>query len=315
MAASAFLKKTHNKAGLSLHENALRYVELEGNLSGAKVVRKMAVPTNGRGVKKNSLADPGELIAPLQELAVKIGGRFKAPVALALPSRDILIRILELPEMSLEDAREALQWDFDKYFPYAFTDAAVDMGRVENAVHVEKGMMSVLVAACRLRTVESVLRMAETAEIELSTIEPESVAMFRASLGPVTSFAGGYLAIFAEHDVTQLVLGYKDNGILYRTSLVDVPETADGARDFSPLVREVANTLTFVRNQYKELPLEHLMLGGSFAAQGGLGEILQETTGLKVLRVDPWSAWGLPVPPGESAGWEAAVGLAVRDLS
>ena len=314
MAASALFKKTRNKAGLALHEDDLRYIELEGNLSRLRVAKKVSVPSGGNGIRKNSLVDAGELLAATQTLGSRIGG-FKTPVAVSVPSRDILIRVVDLPELEMDDAPEALQWDFEKYFPYAFSDAAVDISRVENPLKGEPGMMSVLVAACRLRTVESVMRLAATAGMPLATIEPENVAMFRAALGPTLSFPGGYLAVFAENGVSQLILGYKDNGVLYRTSLVDVGTADEEQKDFSALVREIGNTLTFARNQYRELQLEHIMLGGAFAGDAGLKGVIEETTGLKVLVADPWSPWGIPVPSDDALGWETAVGLAVRELS
>ena len=313
MAASALFKKPTSKAGLALHENDLKYIELEGDLSNLKVVKKLSLPAGGKGVKKNSLADAGELLAPLQALGSRIGG-FKAPVALSMPSRDMLIRVVDLPELELEDAREALKWDFEKYFPYAISDAAVDIARVENPIKGEPGTMSVLVAACKLRTVESVMRLAETAKIPLDTIEPENVAMFRSFVGPTLAFPAGFLALYSEEGVSQLILGYRDNGVLYRTSMIDVTLTEEGKHDFSQLVREVSNTLTFARNQYKDLLIEHIILGGPFARDSELKDIISETSGLKIITADPWSSWGIPTPAEDTVGWETAVGLAVRDL-
>ena len=314
MAASALFKKQRNKAGLALQEDALRYIEVEGTLSKPRVVKRVTVPSGGKAIRKNSLVDPGELLSPLQNMKARMGG-FKVPVAFSLPSRDILIRVIEMPELEMNDAREALQWDFEKYFPYAFSDAAVDISKVENPLKGEPGTMSVLVAACRLRTVESVMRLAATAGMQLATIEPENVAMFRAALGPTLSFPGGYLAVFAENGVSQLILGYKDNGVLYRTSLIDINTVEEEQKDFTALVREIGNTLTFARNQYKELQVEHIMLGGHFVGEAGLKDVIEETTGLKVLVSDPWSPWGIPVPSDDALGWETAVGLAVRELS
>ena len=313
-ASALFKKKGGNSAGLALCENDIRYVELEGGLSRLKVAKRVSVPAGGKGVRKNSIADVGDLLAPLQALGSQIGG-FKTPVAVSIPSRDTLIRVVDLPEMELGDARQALQWDFDKYFPYAFSDAAVDISRIDNPLKGEAGTMSLLVAACKLRTVESVMRMADTAGMPLAAIEPENVAMFRAVLGPTLSFPGGYLLLFAEDGVSQLVLGYKDNGVLYRTSLVDIVEGGDGERDFSPLVREVGNTLTFARNQYRELTVDHVALGGVLSGESKLKGVLEETTGLKVMVADPWGPWGITLHSGDTLGWEAAVGLAVRDLS
>lgn len=313
MTAAAFLK-SQNKAALALHEDYVRYVELDGDLSGLKLRRKLEVASGGMAIRKDSLSDVGALVPVFENLAGSLGGTFKSPVVLGVPSRDILIRVIELPELNMTDAREALKWDFEKFFPYAFSDAALDIARVDNPVTTESGKMSVVVAACRLRTMESLMRVASSVGMTLAAIEPLNIAMFRAGLGPVSAYANGYLSVFAEKDITQLVLGYKDNGILYRTSLLEIPLTMEGQRNYAPLVREIANTLTFVKNQYRELVVELVMLGGSFGKDPRLLSELEEATGLKTMTMDVWETWGLPAPQETANGWEAALGLAVRDL-
>lgn len=314
MTAAAFFK-SHNRAGLALHEDYFRYVELDGDLSEQKLRRKIQVASGGTAIRKDSLADVGALVPVFENLAGSLGGTFKSPVTLGIPSRDILIRIIEVPEMGIEDAREALKWDFEKFFPYAYTDAAIDLARVDSPVASERGDMSLLVAACRIRTVESLMRVASNVGMNLAAIEPLNVAMFRCALGPVSAYANGYLAIFAEKDVTQLVLGYKDNGILYRTSLIEIPSDTEGTRDYAPLVREIVNTLTFVKNQYRDLLVDLLMVGGSHGMDSGLQTALEAATGLKTLKVNTWETWGLAAPEDGRDGWEAAIGLAMRDLS
>jgi len=313
MTAAAFLK-SQNKAALALHEDYVRYVELDGDLSSLKLRRKLEVASGGMAIRKDSLSDVGALVPIFENLAGSLGGTFKSPVVLGVPSRDILIRVVELPELNMTDAREALKWDFEKFFPYAYSDAALDIARVDNPVTVEPGKMSVVVAACRLRTMESLMRVASSVGMTLAAIEPLNLAMFRAGLGPVSAYANGYLSVFAEKDITQLVLGYKDNGILYRTSLLEIPLNVEGQRNYGPLVREIANTLTFVKNQYRELVVELVMLGGSFGKDPRLLSELEEATGLKTLTMDVWETWGLPAPEETANGWEAALGLAVRDL-
>ena len=140
------------------------------------------------------------------------------------------------------------------------------------------------------------------------------LAMFRAGLGPVSAYASGYLSIFSEKDVSQIVLGYKDNGILYRTSLIDVPTLGEDQRDYSALVREISNTLTFIKNQYKELVVDLLMVGGEYGRDERFQQALGEATSLKTLEVNPWETWGIHEPDDGQSTWEGAIGLAVRDL-
>lgn len=313
---TAAMFKSQNRAGLALHEDYFRYVELDGDLSGQKVRRKIQVASGGAAIRKDSLSDVGALVPVFENLVSSLGaGALKSPVTLGIPSRDILIRIIEVPEMVIEDAREALKWDFEKFFPYAYTDAAIDLARVDNPVAGEAGKMSLLVAACRLRTVESLMRVASNVGMNLAAIEPLNVAMFRSALGPVSAYANGYLTIFAEKDVTQIVLGYKDNGILYRTSMIEIPTNDEGVRDYAPLVKEISNTLNFVKNQYRDLVVDLLMVGGAYGMDSGLQQALEAATGLKTLKLNVWETWGMAVPQDGGNGWEAAIGLAVRDLS
>ena len=135
IASSALFKKTQHKAGLALHEDDLRYIELEGNLSRLRVAKKFSVPSGGKGIRTNSLADAGDLLAELQALGDSIGG-FKVPVVPSIPSRDILIRVIEMPELVVNDARETLRWDFEKYFPYAFSEAAVGISKASSLYFV-----------------------------------------------------------------------------------------------------------------------------------------------------------------------------------
>ncbi|NLK19822.1 MAG: pilus assembly protein PilM [Synergistaceae bacterium] len=317
MGASAFFK-SHNRAALALHEDFVRYVELDGDLSGLKMRRKLQAPAGGTAVKRDSLADVGALLPVFESIGSSLEGGFKAPVNLGIPSRDILIRVIEMPEMDMENAREALRWDFEKFFPYAYADAAVDIARVDSPAQTEQDKMSVLVAACRLRTVESLMRIAASVGMELNAIEPLNVSMFRAGLGPVSAYSGGYLAVFADKEVSQLVLGYRDNGILYRTSLIDIPESAEAGaeagKDYGALVREIGNTLTFVKNQYRDLSVDLIMTGGGYGRDAGFQKALEEATGLKTLAVNVWDTWGIAEPDDGNNSWEAAIGLAVRDL-
>ena len=48
-----------------------------------------------------------------------------------------------------------------------------------------------------------------------------NVAFFRASIGPSTH-NDTYFVVGVEPEVTHIVLGYRDNGILYRSTLIDL---------------------------------------------------------------------------------------------
>lgn len=313
MVAAGFFR-SNVQAALALQEDFLRYIELDGGLSSGLAVRKkISVPTAG-AIRKDTLADVAGLVPLFEQVAGKMGGQFRVPVTLGLPSRDILIRVVELPEMEFDDAREALKWDFEKHFPYAYGDAAVDIARVETTC-ASPGTMSLLVASCRLRAVESIMRVADSVGMRLKAIEPLNVALFRGITGPLSAFEKGHLVLFSRGGVTQIILGYGENGILYRSSLLDFTREENGVVEYGAFVREVINTLTFIRKEYRGLDVEAFLLAGPLAKETALAELLTAGTGLTCIAANPWSAWGLPLPEDEEGGWEAVMGLAVRDIS
>ena len=73
MSASAFFK-SQNRAALALHEDYLRYVELDGDLSGLKMRRKVQTATGGTAIRKDSLSDVGALLPAFENWAAASEG-------------------------------------------------------------------------------------------------------------------------------------------------------------------------------------------------------------------------------------------------
>ena len=117
-------KVTGSFAGLALHEDSLRYLELERSGAGFHVVRQEFVAMPAGGVVKESLQDMKVLESSLEELKAQVG-KFSCPVVLGIPSRDVTLRLVEYPRMSQDDVRDALSLEFEKYFPYSWANACV----------------------------------------------------------------------------------------------------------------------------------------------------------------------------------------------
>ena len=79
-----------------------------------------------------------------------------------------------------------------------------------------------------------------------------NVAFCRASIGP-RARDDAYFVVGVEPEVTHIVLGYRDNGILYRSTLIDLvhPERRSSEADLMPILKDVQNTMIFAGNQYR----------------------------------------------------------------
>jgi Tfp pilus assembly PilM family ATPase len=314
-AKSSKKKNKNNFAGVALHGDSLRYLELSGTLGSLNIVRQEMVPLNRGIIVKDSLVDAGGLLSALEDLKSVLGG-FSCPVALGIPVRDVILRLLDYPRMPIEDVKEALQLEFEKYFPYSYQEAAVDVSEVEVPSREALDKIFVLAATCRRRAVNDIMRMTSKAGISLSAIEPINVAFFRAAVGPLGQ-PGGYFVVFVESESTHIMLGYRDSGILFRSASVDLTsqELRDSDEGLMPILRDVQNTVIFAGNQYKELTPDNLILGGILGRDSRLPLLLESGAAVNVTVLNVWDLWGMAaLSAGGMGGFEAAFGLAVRNL-
>ncbi|GHS97517.1 Tfp pilus assembly protein ATPase PilM [Synergistales bacterium] len=311
----AKLSKSNNFAGLALHGDSLRYIELSGEKGSLQVVRKEQTPLNHGVIVKDMVVDWGGVTSAMKSMKSVIGGAFRCPVVMGVPSRDVILRLVDYPRMQVNDVRDALQLEFDKYFPYPYQDAAADIVEVDVPSNFDGDEKTVvLVATCKHSVMADMMKVASSVGLNLSAIEPMNVAFFRAVVG--SEGEGGYFVVFVEPESTQIILGYKDNGILFRSSAVDLtsPEARDSDDGLMPILRDVQNTVIFSGNQYKGLAVENIILGGILGKKSRLGELLESTTSMPVKAPSIKDLWGGPADMTGSDGFEAAFGLAVRTL-
>ena len=114
-------------------------------------------------------------------------------------------------------------------------------------------------------------------------VEPMNVAFFRSSMGPQVR-DGAYFVVGVEPDVTHIVLGYKDNGILFRSTLIDQTnsERRNSEADLMPILNDVRNTAIFAGNQYRGIEIRDLILGGSVGENPKLKSLLEAAVSVNV---------------------------------
>ena len=130
-------------AGLSLESGVVRFIELEGGIGNLKVARKGEVSTETGVIQQDMVSDFAALEQALNALKAQIGGHWPRQAAIGIPPRDVLIRVVELPSMSAQDAREAFKWEFDKYFPFSSLEATFDLAPITLPADEPGGLLDV----------------------------------------------------------------------------------------------------------------------------------------------------------------------------
>lgn len=301
-------------AGLSLESGVVRFIELEGGIGNLKVARKGEVSTETGVIQQDMVSDFAALEQALNALKAQIGGHWPRQAAIGIPPRDVLIRVVELPSMSAQDAREAFKWEFDKYFPFSSLEATFDLAPITLPADEPGDKARFLVAATRTRTIDRVVETARRAGLSAGPVEPTNLAIYRSATGPLPPSDAGHLLVSIGRESTQVIMGYKGDAMLYRTFLVGGAGKVPSADAFSAIAREALSTIAYTRSQYRNLNVDRVFLSGEFGRAEGLTEQLGQGSGLPVSVLNPWDVWGISTSGETPPGFDAAIGLALRDV-
>ena len=304
--------KSKGYAGLCIEDQVLRFLELNGNVEKLSLVNKVEVPLPQDAVKQDAVSNVQLLESAFASLRTRLGNRVPSDLTVGIPSRDVFIRIVDMPRMPLEDAKNAFKWDFEKHIPFSALDAVFDLSEIDHPRNDDPEQMKLLVAASKSRTIESLSDALRRAGITAGAIEPINIAMFRSLTNPIVPFDGGVLAIFAGPETSQFIVGYKDNGIIYRSILGGFSLPDEQFREL--LARESSSTLSFISAQMRGVSIEKLIIAGGQDNKEPVREYLKTELSMNVEIAQPWDLWGIRGAGEKPSGWDAAIGLAVRNL-
>lgn len=230
-----------NYAGLAIHDDCLRFIELDGEMN---ILQQEEVPLE-EGCVVNGRIEDFDLLANALETLHKSVGKLHDPVMIGLPHGDTVVRLMNLPNMSIEDLRGTIDLNFDDYFPYPRSEAVFDVIRVLTPADegIDREEITVLAAAAQREMVEKLLDIARKAGLPAGAVEPFNFAMIRAV--PETSEG---MCMFA--DPTNIVAVYNGNGIYYR-----ITDNTKGTQD-------IVNTMQFMSTQYRRNRINRLILAG-----------------------------------------------------
>lgn len=252
----------------------------------------------------------------LKNLKKTIGNKWVDRVYAGIQSKDVLLRTVELPAMSIEDIRDSFKYEFDRFFPIPAEDSVYDITFVERPSgddSTQGAIVHCLAAAVRNTTVENFMAAAQKTGLKLSGIEPAPVAMLRCLMGPNPPMSGFNIYALAGIASSVIVATYKDNGIVYRnTTQAFAAEDPEG-RTIANFTRDLQATVNFASTQMRGFAAEKVCIGGYGALYGNtLISSVQEVVSVPIELVNPWELWTIGNQPKQAYGWEVALGLALR---
>lgn len=338
--------------GVDLSDLSVKVMQLERNGKLEKV-RGYAVADIPAGyIQDGKIIDKDKVAAIIKD-AVKKAGPQKIKgnrVICSLPESKAFLRIVSIPKMEKDEAKEAIKWEMEANIPLPIEQVYFDWQFLETDSAQKQ---NVLTAAVSREIVDDFMDVLQKAGLEVYGLEVESIASARSLVPGEAQEQGGALIVDLGAQRTSFIM--VERGVPNFTSsipfssesindaiskglnidLLEAEKTklshgiADGKENpifnvikslLENLVQEIERTLDFYAGISKEnSAVEKVILCGGGSNLKGLVGYLGERLGKKIELGDPWinlkMGKSIPIISKENADrYSTAIGLALRGL-
>src|SRR5439155_18719413 len=306
--------------GLDIGSFGVRAVELTvgGNQPTLQRFAQVALPPGA--VRDGEVQDPGAVSSAIRRLWAEGGFRARR-VVMGVANQRVIVRQAELPAMTEEDLRAALQFEAQELIPIPVEDAILDFQIIEESLGADgERRTRILLAAAQRDMVRSHLAAVEGAGLGAQSVDVVAFALVRALTLGVSGFEDDGRAeaiVCIGRGVTNVVVHEAGVPRFVRVLLVggdDVTEAIareldvdmDAAEDLkrrantassdqsvaragqvvadrmAPLVEEIRGSLDYYTAQAQSAPVGRVLVTGGGSRLTGLMERLQSQLGGRV---------------------------------
>jgi len=237
-----FVKGVGDFFALDIGTNALRLVQLSGNVQSGWTLQRFAYLPIDPTIVQNASEAGRQKLGQAILTAVQQAGIKTKNVALGLPSSKTYTTIVEVPNQPMDQLKKIVRYQADQYVPMAIDEAKVDFA-VLGVSPNDPSKAEILLASTAINYVEEQMETIEALGLNVVAQEPDPIAMARA-LTPV-GVSDARLIIDYGENATDLVIVYQGAPRLVRT----IPG------GFSILVKTVANSLSVKEDQARQFIL------------------------------------------------------------
>jgi type IV pilus assembly protein PilM len=199
--------------GLDLSDLSLKAVFLERNGSVDTLSSFGSVPLPLGAVSDGEIVKGDAVIEAIQTLLEKAGPQ-KIPtkqVVCSLPEVKAFLRIINLPLMEEDEAKEAVKWEIEANIPLTLDQVYYDSQILSRSLSKEKDKMSMIVVVVAKTVVDQFVGILEAAGLEVVGLETESIAQARS------------LLLEEESDQTTLIIDIGDRRTSFLVSIGNTP--------------------------------------------------------------------------------------------
>jgi len=334
--------------GLDIGASSIKIVQLKKKKNLTKLVGYESRKLPDNLVIEGIISEPKTVAELIKKMMTEVKeGKFTAEKVIAsIPDTNVFIRVLELPNLSGKELKEAVMWEADQSIPMAPTDLVVDF-QVLGPSAGKDDMNDVLLVAAPRAIVNSYVQLFQFLGLKPEAIEMSLSAVIRAL---ISNKEKNEVMLVADIGAKSTNFGVYDNALRFSDSVdfggdaftgsiaksfgvseeqAEEKKIGTGLHD-QKILDAVKSDLANFESEIKKVIRYHdertneerritkIILCGGSANVPGLTEYLAEKSGLEVKIGNPWvniDTYPLKqVPKKEAPAFANAIGLSLRGI-
>ena len=307
--------------GLDIGSATVKLVELKEKKGGLYHLQRIGVePLSPEAIVDGSIMDSSLVVDAIQKLNGQTGVK-TANFATSVSGHSVIIKKIELPQMSFDELAESIQWEAEQHIPFDINDVRLDYVTLSDDEPGREEMEVLLVAVKREKVNDYVSVISQSGKspvvvdidafaiqnaYELNyDLDPlKNVALINMGAGVTNinvmvrgqsvfwrdiSFGGNQ---FTEALQREFNLSFDQAELLKRGETVGAYSAADARKVLDQVSAEMANevqkTFDFFSATSSEGSVDELMLSGGCALTPNLVEVLRERFGVPTELLNPF---------------------------
>ena len=223
--------------GLDIGSNQIKVAEMRRSGTQLQVSALGVGPTPQEAYDKSEIVDAQMLGKAIKDLLKQSGISTRDVVSSVAGQSSVVVRVIEVPQMSQAELKETMQWEVERHVPFNSSEVVMDWARIDRPEGYAEGQnMDVLLAVAQQSMIDRHIEMLGAAGLKPKHIDVEPLAICRTLLDNNTAFNQ------QGHTVTIINIGASNTEIgIYRDKLLTFPRSLPLAGD--NLTRAIAQGL------------------------------------------------------------------------
>jgi len=273
--------KGKRTVGLSIGSRNIALAEININAEdGVEVGRVGIVDTPEDAVINGRIVSPTAVSRAIRELFVASQVDGTKEVSLAIADEGSITGLQVLPSMSRTETLEALMGEVENYAALAGGEPTLDFQIIKETTEGAGQQMEVLFQAAPREVVDSYVSVAEAANLKLSTMETQPLAVLRAFTGLMetsedhSSTNGKPIMLVTIEENVGMIIVVRNQTIQFIHNIEIGSKDLQNERDFRELARELSSSVNYYHNTFPtEGEVENIAL---FADEPDMADISQK---------------------------------------